>query len=121
MGKYVVPEPLRQQGVEVHVLDDYFDPTTPDDIWLTYAGQRGWIVLTKDYNIRRHRVALNAPIRNRVKAFVLANPHQVAEEMAETVIRALPRIQRLERNHPAPFIAKMTRSGGVSLVPLGQR
>jgi PIN like domain len=107
--------------VEVHILDDYFDPTTPDDRWLTYAGQRGWIVITKDYNIRRHRVALNALIRNRVKAFVLADPHQIAEEMAQTIVRALPRIRRLVSNHPPPFIARIARSGAVSLIPLRQR
>jgi hypothetical protein len=76
-GRYAVPDALRHAGLEVHILDDYFDPTTSDDIWLAYAGQRGWIVITKDYNIRRHRVALNALIRNGVKAFVLANPHQI--------------------------------------------
>ncbi len=95
--------------------------TTPDDIWLAYAGERGWVVITKDYNIRRHRVALNALIRNRVKAFVLTDPHQIAEEMAETIVRALPRIRRLATNHPPPFIARIAKSGIVSLIPLRRR
>jgi hypothetical protein len=117
-GRYALPDALRHAGVEVHILDDYFDPTTPDDIWLSYAGQRGWSVITKDYNIRRHRVALNALIRNRVKVFVLTDPHQTAQEMADTIVRALPRIRRLASNHPPPFIAKIVKSGAVSLIPL---
>jgi len=121
VGRYAVPDALRRAGVEVHILDDYFDPTTPDDIWLAYAGERGRVVITKDYNIRRHRVALNALIRNRVKAFVLTDPHQIAEEMAETIVRALPRIRRLATNHPPPFIARIAKSGIVSLIPLRRR
>jgi hypothetical protein len=120
-GRYAVPDALRRAGVEVHILDDYFDPTTPDDIWLAYAGQRGWIVITKDYNIRRHRVALNALIRNRVKAFVLGDAHQVAEEMAATIVRALPRIRRLAQNHPPPFIARIAKRGTISIIPLRQQ
>ena len=121
MGKYAVPRALISVGAEVHVLDDYFDPTTPDDVWLTHAGQRGWIVITKDYNIRRHRLALSAIIRNHVKMFVFADANQTGEEMAATIIRAFPRIHRLSKNHPPPFIGRVTKSGAISLIPLRQR
>jgi len=40
---------------------------TPDEVWLAHAGQHGWIILTKDDNIRRHQLALSAIIRNRVR------------------------------------------------------
>ena len=92
VGKHHVPKALRQLGAEVHLLDDSFHQTTPDDEWLAYAGQRGWIVITKDDNIRRHRVELNALIRNQVRAFVLADPQQTGQEMAATITQAYPRL-----------------------------
>ncbi len=77
--------------------------------------------LPKDYNIRRHRVELNALIRNQVRAFVLADPHQTGQEMAATITQAYPRMCRLAQNYPPPFIARIARNGDVSLIRVRQR
>ncbi len=113
LGKRYVPEALRQAGAVVHAHDAFFDPMTPDEVWLAQAGQRGWIVLTKDDNIRRHQLALAAIMRHRVRAFVLPTGNLRGEEMATIVVRALPRIRQMVRDHPPPLIAAVTRGGKV--------
>lgn len=109
VGKRYVPEALTQAGAVVHVHDAYFAPMTPDEVWLAHAGQRGWVVLTKDDNIRRHRLALTAIMRHRVRAFVLPPGNLPGEEMARIVVRALARIRQMVRDYAPPLIAVITR------------
>jgi PIN like domain len=118
VGKYHVPEALHLAGVEVRIHDDHFDPITPDEVWLAEAGQRGWVVLTKDDNIRRRQVAINAIIRNRVRTLVLPTGSLAGQEMAEIVVRALPRIRQLVIDFPPPFIAIVAHSGKVNRLNL---
>jgi hypothetical protein len=113
-----VPEALRLAGVEVRIHDDHFDPTTPDELWLGEAGLQGWVVLTKDDNIRRRQVAINAIVRNRVRMLVLPRGSLTGEEMAEMVVRALPRIRQLVIDFSPPFIATVARSGKVNRLNL---
>jgi len=118
VGRYYVPEALRHAGVEVRIHDDYFDAITPDEVWLAEAGQRGWVVLTKDDNIRRRQVAIHAIVRNRVRTFVLPTGSLTGEETAQIVVRALPRIRQLVIDYPPPFIAIVARSGRVTRLNL---
>jgi PIN like domain len=89
VGKYQVPEALHLAGIKVRIHDDHFDPTSPDEVWLAEAGQRGWVALTKDDNIRRRPLAINAIVRNQVRTLVLPTGSLAGQEMAEIVIRAL--------------------------------
>jgi hypothetical protein len=43
---------LAAEGLRVELHDDHFPQGTPDVVWLTEVGKRGWIVLTKDTRIR---------------------------------------------------------------------
>lgn len=45
---------LREAGAIVEVHDDLFHQAAEDVVWLQTAGERGWVVLTKDKNIRYH-------------------------------------------------------------------
>src|SRR5262249_55399174 len=118
VGRYHVPKALRMAGVEVRIHDDHLEPTTPDEVWLAEAGQRGWVVLTKDDNIRRRQGAIKAIVRNQVRTLVLPTGSLAGQEMAEIVIRALPRIRQLVIDFLPPFIAIVTRSGRVNRLNL---
>ena len=88
----------------------------PDEEWLREVGQRRWIVLTKDTQIRyraHERVAL---MQAGVRAFVLVAKNLSGREMADVFVKALPTIRRFVANHQPPFIAKVTRSSSVSMV-----
>ena len=45
----------------------HFPPGTEDSVWLPFAGQKGWILLTKDKRIRFNDLEKQAVIANRVR------------------------------------------------------
>ncbi|MBI4641480.1 MAG: hypothetical protein HY731_12345 [Candidatus Tectomicrobia bacterium] len=116
LGKKIIAEALRQAGVDVQIHDDYFPPDTRDEEWLTTAGQRGWIVLTKDRRIRYRTPERTALLRADVRAFVLTAGNLQGVEMAAIFIKALSSMRRFVADAPPPFIATVTRSGKVSIL-----
>lgn len=116
LGKRVIAESLRAAGARVEIHDDYFAPDAPDEDWLGEVGKRGWVVLTKDKRIQ-HRILEQAAVANsKVRLFALTAGNLQGPEMAGIFVAALPRMTRLVRGNPAPFIAKVTRSGAVSML-----
>ncbi len=107
---------LRQAGATLHIHDDHFPPNAKDEDWLAEAGQRGWIVLTKDHRIRYRHVERLALMKAGVAAFILTSGDLHGEEMAQIFVKALPRIERFLRKHAKPFIAKIAKDGSVSLL-----
>jgi hypothetical protein len=116
LGRRVVPDALRAAGVRVELLIDHHPRGTADATWLPDVGRRGWIVLTKDKNMRRRPAEQLAIVRNGVRAFSLTSGDLSGPEMAEAFVRAMPGMRRLVRRHPGPFIASVTRSGLVAVV-----
>lgn len=116
LGKNRVATALRQAGATLHIHDDHFPPDAKDEDWLAEAGQRGWIVLTKDHRIRYRHVERLALMKAGVAAFILTSGDLQGEEMAEIFVKALPRITRFLKNHTKPFIAKVAKDGSVSLL-----
>ncbi len=116
LGKKRVATALRQAGVTLHIHDDHFSPDAKDEDWLTEAGQRGWIVLTKDHRIRYRHVERLALMRAGVAAFILTSGDLQGEEMAQIFVKALPRINRFLQKYTKPFIAKIAKDGSVSLL-----
>ncbi len=48
LGPNVVANALRQANIKVEIHDDHFAQDALDEDWLTYVGQQGWVILTKD-------------------------------------------------------------------------
>lgn len=46
------PTLLRDAGISVEQHDDHFPPLTPDVEWLRVIGERGWIALSYNRDIR---------------------------------------------------------------------
>ena len=80
------------------------------------AGENGWVVLTKDKNIRFHSREKDALVAHGVKAFVLTAKALNAEEMADVFVRALPSMARVLGKHEGPFVATVTQSADVKIV-----
>lgn len=107
---------LRRAGATVEVHDDLFHQGAADEVWLQAAGEKSWVVLTKDKNIRYHAREKETLIAYGVRAFVLTAKALNADEMATVFVKALPKIARiLEKNH-GPFVATITASGLVRMV-----
>ena len=116
LGKRVVPDALRAAGLRVELLIDHHPRGTPDAVWLADVGRRGWVVLTKDKNMRRRPAEQLAIVRNGVRAFSLTSGDLSGPEMADAFVKAMPKIRSLLRRREGPFIASVTRGGTVAVV-----
>src|SRR5215831_7707454 len=71
LGRLKIATALRQAGARVEVHDDLFDQGAVDEVWLQAAGEKSWVVLTKDKNIRYHAREKATLLAYGVRAFVL--------------------------------------------------
>ena len=102
------PEVLRAAGLSVQRHSDHFQPDTWDSVWLERVGKEGWTAITHDGRIRYKPNELAAVVRHKVGLLVVVGkaPYQ---QLAESFVATLPRLQKfLERRTP-PFIAKVYR------------
>lgn len=99
------------------ICQDLLTDPDYDSEWLTRAGKNNWIVVTRDERIR-YRVAEKQAIRRaRVRAFVLAAQGNLrAEMLAEIFLKALPKVRKTVSKQKPPFIAKISRNGGVTVL-----
>ena len=108
---------LRDADLNVEIHDDHFAQDAPDEEWLMVAGQKGWIVVTRDERIR-HRVAEKRAIRRaKVRAFVIvARGDLRIEAVADIFLKALPQVRSITASEEPPFIAKIWRNGSVAVI-----
>lgn len=118
LGKNIIAQALREAGCAVEVHDGHFAQDAPDEEWLQRVGMNGWVVLTKDKNIRFHELEKLALLASKVRAFVLTAHDVTGPEMAEIFVGALPRILKVLRKHPGPFLARVSRHGHVELLEI---
>jgi len=108
---------LRTAGLHVEIHDDHFAQDALDPEWLTAVGERNWIVVTRDERIRYHVAEKQAIRRAKVRAFVLAAQGDLrAEMLAQNFLEALSKIRRVVEKQKPPFIAKISRSGDVTVL-----
>lgn len=113
----MVPEALRAAGALVEIHDDHFSADTPDDVWLSSVSMRGWVVLTKDKAIRYRKNERAAVEEASGRLLVLTAGNITGKEIAAAFVGALPRIRQLSAKQAPPFIATVSTSGTVSLLP----
>ena len=123
LGRRIIPGALRDAGEEIKVHDDIFAQNAKDQDWLAEVSKRGWVVLTKDKNIRRRALEIHALTTARVRAFVLAGRGDLSgEEIGNIFVKALPAMKKLCATVTPPFIAHVSKDSSVALVqPKGAR
>lgn len=115
----MVAEVLRRGGCNVEIHDQHFAVNARDAEWLPEVGRRGWVVLTKDRNIRSRQNELIALLAANVAAFVLTAGDLAGQDMADAYLRALPKMKRMLLGQPRPFIARVSQGGAVTLLVRG--
>lgn len=102
------PARLREAGLQIERHVDHFAPAAPDAEWLKIVGQRGWVVVTHDGNIRYKANELAAVVQHGVALLVVIG-HAPYPQLAEHFVHTLPRIDAFLAVHEPPFIAKVYR------------
>jgi hypothetical protein len=106
---------LREVGINVEIHADHFADDAPDELWLAECGSRDWVVLAKDKQIRYNELERIALLSAGVASFILVSGNLAGADMAVAYIKALPKIARFLSYQKRPFIAKVDKSGSVSL------
>lgn len=95
---------LTEAGIVVIRGSRHVPRGTQDDVWLGECGANGWIVLTRDKRIR-YRVLERAALEAAgAKAFVFTGGNVSLAGTVEIIVGAMPKIQKIARDTPAPFI-----------------
>jgi predicted nuclease of predicted toxin-antitoxin system len=114
LGKSV-GEALQALGVNIEFHHDHFDPGSPDTEWLPIVSQRNWIVLTKDENIGRNLLEVQAIAHSNGRVFILVSGNLSRQAMASIFVKAIDKIEKITQGNQAPFIAKIYRNSTVKL------
>jgi len=111
LGRHAFPEGLRQAGLIVVTLAEYYgiprDEEIPDHQWMVDAAQHGWPVLGCDFQRRRRRrpaeraVLIDAGVQN----FILDGSVSAVENV-ERVVRNLAAILAA-CDTPGPFVYRV--------------
>lgn len=109
LGKNIFPEILQRAGLQVEKFVDHFADDTPDDIWLPEVGQRGWIAISRNYNIYYSPNERDAMFRVGTRLFIVIGPQVPFQELADNFVACIHKIERFLQKNPAPFIAKIYR------------
>ncbi len=104
---------LRQADIPFQAHRDHFAHDTPDPEWLREVGRRGWLVLTRDQNIRRKPNELAALREAGVILFALTSGNLSAQETAEIVVKVWPKMQTLAARTTPPAVFSVSRGGEI--------
>ncbi len=112
-------EPIRteliQSGLSVEIHDDHFARDERDSAWLRTVGKWGWVVLTKDQRLRYRPLEIAALRASAARVFVLTAGNLRGIQIADVFLAALPRINRILHSRQGPFVARVSRSGHVTI------
>jgi hypothetical protein len=90
------------------------DPETKDDVWLPIVANAGWLIITRDQNIRKHRAEIKAVMDNgaRLVAIVGRSAKEKLDNFAilEIFMINWRRIEPLLLL-PGPFVYTASRTG----------
>lgn len=96
--------------------DDHFQPRTKDTEWLAEVTRRGWVVLSKDFNIASNALERLTLFESGARAFLLSQQDLSGPEQVKAFLGALRRIRNVARGEPPPFIARVLPSGEVRVL-----
>ena len=115
LGKKVAVA-LRESGFVIELFSDHFEDAAPDVEWIKKAAAEGWVVLTKDSEIRRHPIERMAIQNSGLRIFSLTRGNWTSQEMAQAFIAAATRIVNLLKKTRGPFVARINKLGGITTV-----
>ncbi|MDE0061730.1 MAG: hypothetical protein OXP09_03605 [Gammaproteobacteria bacterium] len=110
LGKKIIPERLRPEGIQVEVHDDHLAIDAPDEEWIALVGKRNWVAITKDRNILYRTGELDSVGKHSARVVVIRMKNATGPDMADLLASARGRIARFAEEVPAPFVAGLYRN-----------
>jgi hypothetical protein len=117
LGRHIIADRLRSEGMIVEVHDDHLQPDAPDEDWIALVGRMGWVGLTKDHNIRYRTAEIESIGRNRARIVVIRARNATGPEIAEILVKGRHRIARFAAKTPAPFVGAIYRNSRITQFP----
>jgi predicted nuclease of predicted toxin-antitoxin system len=102
---------LRDAGATVEVHDDHFAQDAIDEAWIPDVAGRGWIILTKDKNIRRRPGEREALLTANARIFTLCSGNMRGAEMAELFVTQIADMEEVAAGLQPSFVAVVGRDG----------
>ena len=109
---------MRVAGANVEHAGGALPFGATDDLWLGECGERNWIVLTRDTNIRRRRLEREALMASGVAAFALTSGEATAEEVADTIVPLVRKFVNMSVSEQKPFLYTFGLKGWLTKVRL---
>jgi hypothetical protein len=86
------------------------NPDTPDEIWIPITASHGWLIITRDGRIQRHRAEIDAVRTSGARMIALAGEEAIGTwQQLEVVMGQWRAIERCLAE-PGPFIFTATRT-----------
>ena len=104
---------MRESGATVRTPYDDGLAGSSDESWLTTIGQRGWLAMMRDQNIRRRSLERRALVSAGVGVFVCTAGEATANETAAAVILLLRKMVNIGTSERRPFIYTFTLRGAL--------
>lgn len=121
LGAEDVPNALRAAGAKVEIHSDHFAAKEQtDEAWIESVAKNGWAILTKDKRIRRNALERAALERSGAATFILTAGDISGSAMAQSWVKALPRMRSILQKYDRPVLCTVSASGAVAVIS-GQR
>lgn len=112
LGGDILPRVLREAGVEIQTYADLYpnDPKVQDHVWIPEVAGRDWVILTKDKNIRRSPVEIQALRLAKARYVCLSATSMRGDEQAACFLQHWKTIESVVAHKPVPLIVSVTRN-----------
>ncbi len=114
-GKYGLVQGLQNLGLNIERHDDHFTQTTIDVEWISHCGEKQWIIVSSDKNIKKNVLEKQAIMAAGVAAFFFTSASISSDQQVEAFSKALKRISTFIQSQKRPFIARINIDGTVEL------
>jgi len=112
-----VAEALKLVRDDVRWLEDEFAHDTPDALWLTEIGARGWLVVCRDKRIRTRPGERQAIIDGQVGCFCLTQKQPLTRwQYLKLLALTLDEMGQMFERTPRPFIYGVGGTGQLRLL-----
>jgi len=115
LGRHVIGDRLRSEGIKIELHDDHLLPDSPDEDWIKLVGQKNWVAITKDKNIRYRFAELASIQEYSARIIVVRMKNATGPDIADSLLARRQRIANFVVRTPAPFVAGIYRGGAITL------